>query len=301
MAKILYGILYLLLTSFLVYYLFFDNNYLNNRLEDFRENLVRKLTVKFEIREKARIKRISSFLDWVQTILIALILVFIIQYFYLGNYTVPTSSMYPTIKPGERFFADKVSYKFREPERGEILVFKEPFLNKERYTKRLSGLPGETVQIKDNSVHINGVSYPADRDYYNSNTLQGEEAWKVPEKGDSIKLEDGLFRIKGYLYPLDLLRERLKEEPGLLKEIFIVRSKFVLNGNISTGPIYDRDILLKLINGEELVLDNDYYYVLGDNSGNSLDSRYWGFVSEKRIMGKMMFRFWPIKEIGTVK
>ena len=85
-----------------------------------------------------------------------------------------------------------------------------------------------------------------------------------------------------------------------MKEIFIVRSN-LLNGNISTGPIYDRDILLKLINGEELVLDNDYYYVLGDNSGNSLDSRYWGFVSEKRIMGKMMFRFWPIKEIGTVK
>lgn len=301
MAKILYGILYLFLTGFLVFYLFFDNNFINLKLEKFREFLISKISVKYNIKDKSRLKIISGILDWTQTIIIALVLVFIIQYFYLGNYTVPTSSMYPTIKPGERFFADKVSYKFREPERGEILVFKEPLFDKERYTKRLIALPGEYVQIKDESVYINGVKMDIDRSYFNRNTLQGDNVWKVPEKGDRIKLVDGIFRIDGRLYPLELIRERLKENPDLLKNIYIAGAEFVLNDSIDTGPIYDRGILSELINGNEVVLDKDYYYVLGDNSGNSLDSRYWGFVSEKRIMGRMMFRFWPIKNIGVVR
>lgn len=301
MTKILYGILYLFLTGFLVFYLFFDNNFINLKLENFREFLISKISVKYNIKDKSRLKIISGILDWTQTIIIALVLVFIIQYFYLGNYTVPTSSMYPTIKPGERFFADKVSYKFREPERGEILVFKEPLFDKERYTKRLIALPGEYVQIKDESVYINGVKMDIDRSYFNRNTLQGDNVWKVPEKGDRIKLVDGIFRIDGRLYPLELIRERLKENPDLLKNIYIAGAEFVLNDSIDTGPIYDRGILSELINGNEVVLDKDYYYVLGDNSGNSLDSRYWGFVSEKRIMGRMMFRFWPIKNIGVVR
>ena len=301
MTKILYGILYLFLTGFLVFYLFFDNNFINLKLENFREFLISKISVKYNIKDKSRLKIISGILDWTQTIIIALVLVFIIQYFYLGNYTVPTSSMYPTIKPGERFFADKVSYKFREPERGEILVFKEPLFDKERYTKRLIALPGEYVQIKDESVYINGVKMDIDRSYFNRNTLQGDNVWKVPEKGDRIKLVDGIFRIDGRLYPLELIRERLKENPDLLKNIYIAGAEFVLNDSIDTGPIYDRGILSELINGNEVVLDEDYYYVLGDNSGNSRDSRYWGFVSEKRIMGRMMFRFWPIKNIGVVR
>lgn len=301
MTKILYGIFYLFLTGFLVFYLFFDNNFINLKLEKFREFLISKISVKYNIKDKSRLKIISGILDWTQTIIIALVLVFIIQYFYLGNYTVPTSSMYPTIKPGERFFADKVSYKFREPERGEILVFKEPLFDKERYTKRLIALPGEYVQIKDESVYINGVKMDIDRSYFNRNTLQGDNVWKVPEKGDRIKLVDGIFRIDGRLYPLELIRERLKENPDLLKNIYIAGAEFVLNDSIDTGPIYDRDILSELINGNEVVLDKDYYYVLGDNSGNSRDSRYWGFVSEKRIMGRMMFRFWPIKNIGVVR
>lgn len=301
MTKILYGILYLFLTGFLVFYLFFDNNFINLKLEKFREFLISKISVKYNIKDKSRLKIISGILDWTQTIIIALVLVFIIQYFYLGNYTVPTSSMYPTIKPGERFFADKVSYKFREPERGEILVFKEPLFDKERYTKRLIALPGEYVQIKDESVYINGVKMDIDRSYFNRNTLQGDNVWKVPEKGDRIKLVDGIFRIDGRLYPLELIRERLKENHDLLKNIYIAGAEFVLNDSIDTGPIYDRGILSELINGNEVVLDKDYYYVLGDNSGNSLDSRYWGFVSEKRIMGRMMFRFWPIKNIGVVR
>lgn len=262
---------------------------------------MKKLTLKFNIKEKTSVKRLAGFLDWAQTIIIALILVFIIQYFYLGNYTVPTSSMYPTIKPGERFFADKVSYKFREPERGEILVFKEPFQDIERYTKRLIALPGESVQIKDNSVYINGELFNNDRRYFQGNSLQGDKVWKVPEKGDSIKLVDAIFRVRGHIFPLSVMREKVKEDPDILKDIYIISAKFVLNDNIDTGPIYDRDILLQLIKGQELILDKDYYYVLGDNSGNSLDSRYWGFVSEKRIMGRMMLRFWPIKEIGIVR
>lgn len=297
---VLYGFLYLILTGFLIFFLFIDDKYINNKLEKIKEKFLKIISLKFNIKKESTFKRIKNIYDWIQTIIIALLLVFVIQYFYIGNYTVPTSSMYPTIKPGERFFADKVSYKFRQPERGEIIVFKEPLVDKERYTKRLIGLPSEYIEIKDNSVYINDKRYENNIDYYNSNTLQGENIWKVPQKGDSLKLIDGVFQVKRSLFSLKTLREKIKEDSAILDEIYIISAKFVLNDNINTGPIYDRDILLKLINGKEIILENDYYFVLGDNSSNSQDSRYWGFVSENRIIGKMLFRFWPLNNIGIV-
>ena len=67
----------------------------------------------------------------------------------------PTGSMEPTIMPKDRLFGNMVVYKFRKPERNEIIVFKEPIQNKVLYTKRVMGLPGEKVFLKDNHLYVN--------------------------------------------------------------------------------------------------------------------------------------------------
>ena len=68
--------------------------------------------------------------------------------------------------------------------------------------------------------------------------------------------------------------------------------RILLNGKDETGIImdfkYDKEIAAKLINGEKITLDKDYYFVLADNSSNGFDSRFWGFLAENRIKAKII-------------
>ncbi|MFZ5596298.1 MAG: signal peptidase I [Bacillota bacterium] len=91
--------------------------------------------------------------------MLALILsmVFVFRFFY-----VPTGSMEPTLKANDRIVVNMMGYKYREPRRGDIVVFKYP-LNKNRdYVKRLIGMPGEEVEIKNSKVFINGKELKED-------------------------------------------------------------------------------------------------------------------------------------------
>jgi len=220
---ILNSILYIFLTGCIIFY-FVKDKYLNSKIEKLRKPLLEKVFSKFNIKKKSSGKRLEGAFDWIQTIVVALILVFIIQTFYLANYTVPTGSMYPTIKPGERFFADKVSYKFKEPERGDIIVFKEPFTDKDRYTKRLIGLPGEQVSIGDGNIYIDGkkLSMSNKFSYYNDNTLIADNVWKIPQFGDSIKLVEGIFRYNDKRIILSSLQDKLEEDKSIINDIIIV-------------------------------------------------------------------------------
>ena len=82
--------------------------------------------------------------------------------------------------------------------------------------------------------------------------------------------------------------------------------KFVVNEE-ETGPILDfisdEDIRNKLLNVEtvEIILEDNYYLALGDNTDNSKDSRYIGFIKESRIKGRAFIRFWPLNRIGLIK
>jgi signal peptidase I len=82
--------------------------------------------------------------------------------------------------------------------------------------------------------------------------------------------------------------------------------KFVVNGE-ETGPILDfisdEKVRNKLLNGEtvEIILEDDYYLALGDNTDNSKDSRYIGFIKKSRMKGRVLVRFWPLNRIGLVK
>lgn len=70
---------------------------------------------------------------------------------------VPTSSMEPTILPGDRLWTDKVTLRFRPVTRGDIVIFTPPVPSQSPYVKRVIGLPGETVQVRDGRVWVNGI------------------------------------------------------------------------------------------------------------------------------------------------
>ena len=299
MKTILYGIFYFFLTLFFAY-IFIKEKDLAKKFDVHREKFVNKI-----VKNENKAKRYKKILYYVETIGTALILVVIIQRFYIGNFKIPTGSMIPTIEVGDRVFADMVSYKFTGPKRNSIIVFKEPIENKVLYTKRAMGLPGETVKIQDGTLYINGEATNF-RQY--SNLGIGDNEWRIPKKGDKLEIIPAGNYNKARNYTaidIEKIQKELKYNSASVYE-FMPNLKFVVNGE-ETGLIldfiHDKDVVAKLMVGEtvQVTLDDDYYLALGDNTDNSFDSRYWGFVKGSRIRGRALVRFWPLNRIGLVK
>ncbi len=182
--------------------------------------------------------------EWVKPILYALIIALVIRTFIAQPFKIPTSSMVPTFKPGDRIFVNKFIYgakiplagirfpKVREPERGDIIVFTSPVERKKYLVKRLVGKPGDIVKIKNHRLYING---------------------------------------------------KLVLEPSIFKNI-----EYFNMGKYGTSR-------------ESVKVPPDSYFVLGDNSRNSVDSRYWGFVPKENVAGKVFLIHWPVGRIRVVE
>lgn len=87
-------------------------------------------------------------------VIVALLIVVPIRYFLFQPFFVRGQSMEPTFENGDYLIIDEISYRFRDPQRGEVVVFKYPQNPSQRYIKRIVGLPGETVDIEDGKVII---------------------------------------------------------------------------------------------------------------------------------------------------
>lgn len=177
-----------------------------------------------------RVKR--EIREWIESLVIALVLALIIRAFVVQAFKIPTGSMRPTLLEGDRILVNKFIYKFKEPERGDIIVFKFPGDEKKDFIKRLIATPGEIVEIRDGQIYID---------------------------------------------------EEMVEEPFNIKQIHYYNKT-------PYGSV-----------GKKIKVPEGQYYVLGDNSSSSKDSRYWGFVPQKSVKGKAFFLYWPIRRIRTVK
>ena len=302
---ILNSIFYVILTAIFIY-IFVKEKALTDTIKIYRDKFADKVIMVLNIKGKVLSKGIRTTINLVETIGTALILVLIIQKFYLGNFLVPKGSMIPTIMPKDRLFGNMLIYKFRKPQREEIIVFKEPIQNKVLYTKRVMGLPGEVVNIKNNHLYVNGEEITT-REYTNIGEI-GNEKWIVPKKGDTIEVIPGkdyskLFREN--MINVGEVQKYLVDNPGAVGEI-LPDLEFRVNGE-KTGMlldlIHESKYVNRILKGESVALisEKDYYLALGDNTNGSYDSRMWGFVSEDRIKGEAFIRFWPLNRIKLLK
>lgn len=170
------------------------------------------------------------FWEIAKIVIIALIIVIPIRYFFFQPFFVVGQSMQPNFENGDYLIIDEISYRFREPERGEVLVFKYPENPSQRYIKRIIGLPEETIEIKDGKITI-----------YND-----EKQWTLNESD--------------YL-------------PSFLK---------------TSGYT-------------KISLSQNEYFVLGDNRTLSSDSRRWGPLPKKDIIGRVFLRAWPIAALAKIE
>ena len=137
---------------------------------------------------------IKEILSWAEVIVIAVVLAWLLTSFIIVNATVPSGSMQDTIQPGDRLFGLRLTYLFSEPKRQDIAVFRYPVDaangKKTNYIKRIIGLPGETVEIRNAKIYINGSDTPLDEPYL-------KEEWKVRNDGYTFEVPEGCYLMLG--------------------------------------------------------------------------------------------------------
>lgn len=200
-------------------------------------------------RDRGRRPR-SQLVELVLIIAVALGLAFGIQALLVKPFRIPSKSMEPTLQVGQRVLVDRVSGRFSEPHRDDIVVFKSP-----------AGADSNTC----------GVSHPPD------------QPCPRPTDGES----DTVF-IK-----------RVVGEPG--DRIKVIEGRVYVDGELQDEPFARVDTQCGTCElPQEIVVPPGHFFMMGDNRGQSQDSRVWGPVPEDSIIGNAFFTYWPPKRIGPL-
>ena len=134
--------------------------------------------------------------DWLVAIAVAVVLAFVIRQFIVELYVVDGPSMRPTLQSRERLVVNKFIYRMREPERGEIIVFRYPRDPSRDFIKRVIAVPGDTIEIKDGILEKTLTNYP----------LSTVPAGHIFVMGDNRNnSEDSRFADVGFV-PYDLIK-----------------------------------------------------------------------------------------------
>jgi signal peptidase I len=140
-------------------------------------------------------KKVFVFIwETVKIVVISLAIIIPVRYYLIQPFFVRGASMEPNFDNGQYLVIDEVSYRFNEPERGEVIVFKFPLDPSQYYIKRIIGLPGETVEIKDNQVIIYNQEFPQGMVLDESSYLAADT---VTWGNTRIKLAEGEYFVLG--------------------------------------------------------------------------------------------------------
>ncbi len=188
-------------------------------------------TKKFATIKEVNMKKFFIFIwEILKIVIIAAAIVMPIRYFLFQPFFVKGESMEPNFENGDYLIIDEISYRFQSPQRGEIIIFKYPENLSQRFIKRIIGLPGETIDIRDGKITIY-------------------------ENGEAQILDES-----GYL-----------------------SSSLFTQGNV------------------KISLGENEYFVMGDNRPFSYDSRRFGVVPRKDIIGRVIFRALPFTSLTKFK
>ena len=232
---------------------------------------------------KAQLLQQPWWLDWTAGLFPVILMVFLLRSFLFEPFKIPSGSMIPTLWVGDLILVNKFHYGVRlpvintkltdgnPPQRGDVMVFRYPPKPSLDYIKRVVGLPGDEVAYLNKRLSVNGKVV---------------ETGPVPEFFD----EDSMRYMKQFEEKLGDKPHRLLNDddrpafvPGAEDFLYKDNCRYSVQGVVCKVPA-------------------GHFFMMGDNRDNSLDSRYWGFVPEKNIVGRAVFvwmNFGNLKRIGT--
>ena len=120
--------------------------------------------------EQVTKKKKSLVREYVEAIIIAVLLALLIRTFVVQAFTIPSGSMIPTLLVGDYILVNKFIYRFKDPQRGDVIVFKYPWDEKRDFIKRVVGMGGEEVVIKGHTVFVNGKPLGDPHAYFSDST-----------------------------------------------------------------------------------------------------------------------------------
>lgn len=232
---------------------------------------------------KAKLLAQPWWLDWTAGLFPVIIAVFVLRSFLFEPFKIPSGSMIPTLQVGDLILVNKFEYGLRlpvlntkitegtAPKRGDVMVFRYPPKPSLDYIKRVVGVPGDEVAYLNKRLTINGKVL---------------DTQAVPDFFD----EDSMRYFKQFEENMGTVKHRLLNDdsrpafvPGADEFQFKQNCQYSVEGVVCKVP-------------------EGHYFMMGDNRDNSLDSRYWGFVPDKNIVGKAFFvwmNFGNLKRIGS--
>jgi signal peptidase I len=222
-------------------------------------------------------------LDWTAGLFPVILAVFVLRSFLFEPFKIPSGSMIPTLLVGDLILVNKFTYGIRlpvaniklteghAPQRGDVMVFRYPPKPSLDYIKRVVGVPGDEVAYLDKKLTINGqpVNKTALPDFFDEDAMQYFKQFEevLGDKRHRVLNDDN----------------RPAFIPGVDNFPFKQNCRYSVEG-----------VVCKVPEGQ--------YFMMGDNRDNSLDSRYWGFVPDKNIVGRAFFiwmNFGSLKRIGS--
>lgn len=251
----------------------------------------------------------SEVLEWIEILAVAGILAFLVISFVTVRMHVPTESMVPTIEPKDSFFVDRISYYFRDPVPGDIIVFWHTdsvlIRSVDETVEAFAIVPGDEL------TSVNGKTiYSADDVEDVLQTLpngtaillkvRGAPVISVGTKTDEVaSLEDVGIVLRDH---------RIRYVKRLIavggQTVHIRSGNIYVNGERLAGPAFNRSYSStdpRMGFGVSLTeVPAGHWFVLGDNTNNSKDSRYWGFVNEKDFIGEPFLRVWPLDRFSLM-
>jgi len=235
------------------------------------------------IEAKNRLIMQPWWLDWTAGLFPVIIVVFLLRSFLFEPFKIPSGSMIPTLLINDLILVNKFHYGVRlpvinlkvlennSPQRGDVMVFRYPPKPSLDYIKRVVGIPGDEVAYLNKKLTINGtpLGNTALPDFFDEDTLRYSKQFEETTGSKKYRLlndDDRPAFIPG-----------TEDFPGKQN------CRYSSEGVVCKVP-------------------EGHYFMMGDNRDNSLDSRYWGFVPEKNIVGRAFFvwmNFGNLKRIGS--
>lgn len=226
--------------------------------------------------EHAKPQSAGHFVDYMRGFFPIILIVFVLRSFVAEPFQIPSSSMRPGLIVGDFILVNKFSYGIRLPilntvvipvgevQRGDVAVFNYPMDPRINYIKRIVGVGGDIVEYRDKILTINGQKVPQEP--------AGTESYlEINQSGGSQSIENQVFdeKIGTHSFKTYQIPEAM---PVYLTQV--------------VSDFENRDNCQYSLDGFVCKVPEGEYFAMGDNRDNSGDSRYWGFVDDKLIVGK---------------